>query len=193
MALPATPGSGSALLKQWREYCKMHSEMHDASRGHFKALNHGLMIPTIVLSSVTGIGTIGVGTNDKNCEQTTNWVLISLGALGLISTCLLSVHRLLGCADLQREHDLYSDLYESLSHEIDMQLVLNDSGDSRMFVNTREFIKYCKSKMDVLIDKAPPIPKKIMKANDVPEPPTMSQICITVGPRRTISSPDMRS
>jgi hypothetical protein len=60
-------------------------------------------------------------------------------------------------------HDMYADMYANLSNEIDMQLILDDSFDSKMFVNKREFIKYCKGRLDILVDKAPPIPKGIIR------------------------------
>ena len=144
--------------------------MHDTCRAYFRALNHGLMIPAILLSSGTGIGTIGVGSSDKQCKDTTNWLLVALGVAGLMSTCLISVHRLLGCVDLQRDHDLYSDMYKSLANEISMQLVLSNDDSARMFVSTREYLKFCKSRMDVLIDKAPPIPKSVLKSRHIVQP-----------------------
>jgi len=120
------------------------------------------MIPALILSSATGLGTIGIGTNTKTTVSsggTTDWPLIALGTISIAATCLLSVHRLLNAAELQREHDLYSDMFASLANEIDMQYILDEG--SKMFTNKQEFVKYCKSRLDVLMDKAPPIPKAI--------------------------------
>ena len=160
-ASAASNASTDQLLTVWNAYCISNSIMHNESRGHFKALNHGLMIPAIILSSATGIGTIGIGTS-SNTPCGMDWTLVALGLIGIASTCLMSIHRLMNAAELQREHDLYSDMFASLANEIDMQFILDDSdGISKMFVNKREFIKYCKSRLDVLMDKAPPIPKSI--------------------------------
>jgi hypothetical protein len=162
--LPSTIKSIDQLLGEWQVYCWTNSIMHNQSRGRYKAMNHGLMIPALLLSSATGLGTIGIGSNSNTAEGT-DWPLVALGLIGLASTCLMSVHRLMNVAELQREHDLYSDMFASLANEIDMQLILDDddSGHSKMFINKREFVKYCKSRMDVLMDKAPPIPKGIAR------------------------------
>ncbi len=165
---PSTVKSIDKLLEEWKIYCSLNSRMHNQSRGHFKSLNHGLMIPALILSSVTGIGATSIGTlgvsNNNKCEEVViDWPLVVIGTMGMISTCLLSVHRLLNAAELQREHDLYSDMFESLANEIDMQLILDDGEVSKMFTNKREFVKHCKSRMDILIDKAPPIPKAIVR------------------------------
>jgi hypothetical protein len=131
--------------------------LHDQRRGHFKVLNYGLMIPSIILSSAAGFGTIGIGSN-PNIGGGIDWTLVALGVIGVISTCLVSVHRLMNAAELQREHDLYSDMYACLVNEIDMQLVLDEGGEHcKVFTNKQEFVKYCKSRMDMLMDKAPPI------------------------------------
>ena len=172
----ATSASVS-LAHEWRRYCEAHSEMHDTCRAYYRALNHGLMIPAILLGSGTSVGTIGVGSSDRSCGDTINWLLVTLGAAGLLSTCLISVHRLIGCVDLQREHDLYSDMYRSLTNEISMQLVLSNDDSSRMFVSTREYLKFCKNSMDVLIDKAPPIPKRVLKSRHIVQPSIGSVSC----------------
>lgn len=71
--------------------------------------------------------------------------------------------------ELQKEHDLYSDMFKNLGNEIDMQQVLlhntsiTNNNDSRMYVNQQEFAKFCKHQLDILIDKAPAIPKSIVK------------------------------
>ena len=139
--------------------------MHNESRGHFKSLNHGLMIPSIVLSSATAFGTIGIASKEEDTHIRT-WILISMGIVSILSTCLLSVHRLMNVAELQMQHDLYSDLYASFANEVDMQILLDQVQESRMFTNKLEFAKYCKARMDVLMDKAPPIPKGILSKNE---------------------------
>jgi hypothetical protein len=35
--------------------------------------------------------------------------MVAIGASGILASVLQSVHKLLGVAELQREHDLYSD------------------------------------------------------------------------------------
>ena len=58
-----------------------------------------------------------------------------------------------------------------------MQFILDDSDEiSKMFVNKREFIKYCKSRLDVLMDKVPPIPKRIAKKHQTL--PSETTLCI---------------
>ena len=117
--------------------------MHDVSRGHFKRLNHGLMIPALILSSATSLGTTGLGTMEisSNTGYTINVPLIIFGIIGMVSTCLIGVHRIINAAELQREHDLYSDMFASMANEIDMQLILDESEVSKMFINKREFVK----------------------------------------------------
>ena len=162
--MSSTNKSIDQLLSEWRTYASVNSVMHDESRGHFKSLNYGLMIPSVVLSSATSLGAIGIGSKEQGSSCSQNpWILIALGIVGIASTCLQSVHRLMNVAELQREHDLYSDLFASLANEIDMQLILDDAAESKMFTNKREFVKYCKGRLDVLMDKAPPIPKRILR------------------------------
>ncbi len=139
----------------------------------------------MILSSVTGIGTIGIGSND-NRGAGSSWVLVALGAVGVVSTCIMSIHRFLNVAELQKEHDLYSDLYATLTNEIDMQRILDEWGESKMFVNKLEFVKYCKNRMDVLIDKAPPIPKGILRKHQT------AHTCYPLSPTPALSQIDIQ-
>jgi len=167
MELSAVSKTSERLLAEWMKYCKCNSDMHNDSRGHFKSLNYGLTIPSLILGSITGIGTIGLASNGSTgCQKGVDWIFVGLGIVGIVSTCLASIHRFINAPQLQTEHDLYSDLFASLHNEIDMQMTLEEAEDSKMFRNSREFMKYCKGRMDVLMDKAPAIPKGVRRKHD---------------------------
>jgi hypothetical protein len=156
------------LLFEWKEYSDVNSEMHEQSIGYFKFWNHGLMIPSMILGSVTGIGTIFIANNGEKKQGQIDWVLVGFGVIGIVSTLLVSIHRFMNVERLQSEHDFYSDMFGNVSNEIEMHLTLDQKDETKMFKNKEEFVKYCKYRMDVLIDKAPPIPEFIKsKSNPV--------------------------
>ena len=69
-------------------------------------------------------------------------------------------------SDNQKEHDLYNDMFYTQANDIDMKLALEGTESNRMFVSLAEFMKFCKSKYDLYLDKAPPIPRFIQ--NKIP-------------------------
>lgn len=165
-AEPPPPVEG--VLRKWRATCARYARMHDQARAHFRWLNHATMVSSIVLSSIASASSLGVVTVGDTCaSRATNWFVVAFNAVGLASSCIMSVNRFLGLADLQKEHDFYSDMYDMLTKEIDMQVALDrDARDAmRMFVSLGEFAKHCKGRMDVYIDKGPAIPGFIERAH----------------------------
>lgn len=210
--------AASKLLQQWRSYCHCQALLHNMSCGHFKVLNHALSITSMLLGSFSGLTVIGVASSSigKPSAQTDDdyyysIVIISMGVAGVLASTLASIHKFLGVAELQREHGLYSDMFENLMNDIDMHIVLDSNRSiSRMFVNTGESLKYCKHRLNLLVDKAPPIPGTILrrtteekngcdvrqytKTLTVKQTPTnaSSSHGQTHKPRRSISLPDVR-
>ena len=154
------------LLFEWKNYSDNNSEMHEKSIGYFKFWNHGLMIPSMIMGSVTGLGAIFIANKGENNDGRVDWVLVGFGVVGIVSTLLVSVHRFMNVERLQTEHDFYSDMFANISNEIEMHLTLDQKDDTKMFKNKEEFVKYCKYRMDVLIDKAPPIPQMFRRVEN---------------------------
>lgn len=153
------------VLLRWRGVCARHARMHDMARAHFRWLNHATMVSSIVLSSVASASSLGVASVGDPCARAASWFIVAFNAVGLAASCIISVHRFLGLAELQKEHDFYSDMYDMLAKEIDMQLALDAEADGaqRMFASLGEFSKHCKGRMDVFIDKGPALPAFIAR------------------------------
>jgi len=145
------------LLITWIEYCKRHSFLHSKSSNYFRKWNILTSIPAIVLSTLSGITSITLSFQNVS-------IYFSIGAgLGtLLSTILFSVNKLLKYPELQELHDVYGDSFEILHNEIKMQMSIKND-DELMFRTRTEFMKYCKYKLDMLIDKAPSIPEALEK------------------------------
>jgi hypothetical protein len=150
------------LLVEWASYAEEQACMHDQARTYYRTFNYTLALPAIVLSTIGGTGNIGVSSTD--CSNTT-MLNIVFGSLGLASATLFTIHRYLNLPEYQQQHDFYSDEFEKLAKEINLQLIIrNDS--HRTYASLVEFAKECKKMIDVIIDKAPPIPKHISRREE---------------------------
>lgn len=145
-----------SLLQSWKHSCNRYSTLHNECRIYYRKMNHYLMISSMLLASTGSIGSLTVSLNNNNCHNTINIPLIIFSSLSIFSTLLLSIHRFLALPEMQKEHDLYGDLYSCLGNEINLQLTIGNH-ESKMYKNTIEFAKYCKYKLDILIDKDPAI------------------------------------
>lgn len=148
-----------SLLSEWCEFCDENSALHDLNRAWMKSMNNWFSIPAILLSTIGGAANIGFS-NKSDDENRKQWVPIFFGCMSLTAAALFTIHRNLSIAELQQQHDFYSDEFAKLANEIKMQLYI-DSSDSKTYKNIVEFCKDCKHHLDVLIDKAPPISMSI--------------------------------
>jgi hypothetical protein len=114
-----------------------------------------IMIPAILLTSISGIGTIASSSSSR-CDANPHWLTIGFGAAAIVSSTLITLHKFLDIATLQQEHDLYSDMFENLANETPLQIALCES-TNKTYTNVEEFAKIFKRSMDMLNDKAPPI------------------------------------
>ena len=152
------------LLTGWHDFCDKQRILHDLSRGYFRTLNMSLSIPSIMLSTIGGAANIGFASSNNA------WSSIFFGSMSLLAAGLITVHRNLSIAELQQQHDFYSDEFAKLANEIKMHLYIENT-DSKTYKNIVEFCKDCKHHLDVLIDKAPPVPFAIRRRADAQKHP----------------------
>lgn len=149
------------LLNDWAAFCREQSTLHEMSWTMFRKLNLSTMIPAMLLSSISGISVIGFGNGNDACN-TDSTTLIALGACSITAGALLAINKFLNYSELQQQHDMYCDGYLMLFNEILLQVAINNTSDS-VFKNKTEFTKHCKNRLDMMIDKAPAIPKTVKK------------------------------
>jgi len=147
----------TALLENWEKFCDEQSQMHSVSVSYFRTINYLIAIPAILLSTFSGAGSIGLA---SSCN--TDSLSIALGFLVLVSGAMFSIHRYMNIPELQQMHDFYGDEFYKLSNSIRLNLVLS-TDDSRCFKNIQEYSKFIKGQIDICVDKAPGIPRHVMR------------------------------
>lgn len=151
-----------SLLKEWQVFCEDQCLMHDMCSDRFKKLNYWFAIPAILLSTVGGTANIGVASDTCQNDRSDKWLSIFFGSIGLLSAALFTIHRYMDLPELQQKHEFYSGEYAKLFNEIKMHLFINHS-ENPTYKNLVEFVKACKTKLDSLIDKSPPIVRPVVK------------------------------
>ena len=163
-------GPEEALLEEWRSMCGAESAAHQRACRMYRFLNNGVIIPAVLLTTASGVINIAVGTGGS-CGAGSGWLAVGSGALALFASALSTLHRTLGLPDLQREHDVYGDEFAKLELEIRLQRALESSpaGGRPAFADLAEFAKHVKARLDLAIDKAPPVPRHL-RARPAPRP-----------------------
>jgi len=149
------------LLSEWKVLANNYSWLHEKCWRLYRGINYSLMIPAICLSGSSGMMSM-FGVSNKDCENNTNWIAISLGVMSVSSAVLTALHSYLRISELQEAHIIHSNEFDKLSRSIQVETILQNT-DDQTYINLGEFIKDCKERFDRLIDSAPPIPERMIK------------------------------
>jgi UV DNA damage repair endonuclease len=146
---------GIALLNEWDAFCTQQSELHEKTKRHYKRIHKMLFIPASILGSVSGVSMIATSIIE------TNPVLgLAFGVMSLTSALLMSLHNSFEISAKIERNGTYKDTFLSLSNEIKVNLMLDES-DDKVYTSIEELVKEIKQRLEICIDKAPSIPESI--------------------------------
>ena len=150
------------MMDKWIAYCKRYNEMHNSSWEFMRKLNLYTSIPSLVFSSISGIGIIGLTPGNDSCNTplVNTIFLYIMGCMGIISGCLVAINRFAKLAESEESHSIYSFYFEILKNDIEFNYLILFT-ESAIYKNPIEYIKVVKSRLDSLIEKAPQIPRYI--------------------------------
>lgn len=150
------------LLEEWRVYCETNGKMHIAACAFYRILNNCIIITSILLSSIASILSLSIISQDNNKLSNDITLLLIFNSINILSTAIITIHRLLNFQESQHLHDIYSDMFVCTGKDIQMHMILCNS-ESSVFASKSELIKQIKHDLDILIDKSPNVPSYIQK------------------------------
>jgi hypothetical protein len=145
------------LLHVWERFCEQQSKMHDTARAHYKFYNYMIAIPAILLTTISGAGSLGI--SSEHNDVALSYVM---GSLSLTAGAMFSIHRYMNIPELQHLHDFYGDEFLKLRNNIRLHLVITDDEDNKTFSSLVEFSKHIKTILDNCIDKSPSLPPMVV-------------------------------
>ena len=160
------------LIKGIGEKALSMSWLHNKSEKRYKYLNNYLAIPSIVLSSITGAGSIGFGSDA--------FISYIMGGLSLFVSILSTLNSYFVFAQRSTEHRIASVQYSKLYLTISIELALPRV--KRM--NVKDFLKVISQECQRLNEIQPQVPDTVIRAYNKhfkDEPKTISRPEITNG------------
>ena len=148
------------LLIRWAEKAAGYRWLHNHARLYFKKQHDYLSYPSIIISSITGVGGFAVlnpsgsddvSPNTKNKILAIQYLFAFLNVLGGILT---SIGKFSQSANLAETHSSMCVQYSKFYRNIDMELSL----DVQHRADVIDFVKKAREEYDRLLDDAPDIP-----------------------------------
>lgn len=156
------------LLQDWRMFTQKYEWLHLKSYSHFKFLNYGIMIPIIILTSISGSANIilssGMSSNNGcNSPEGIDYPQLVVGFMTISAAILTTIYNFMKIPELQQKHFTHTSGFNKLTREIEMELVLYET-THKTYSSLEEFIKAMRTTLDRYIDSAPSIPGKILRS-----------------------------
>lgn len=150
-----------ALLREWKEKASGYRWLHNHARMHHKSISDWLSYPSIIISSVTGVGGFafmnptGDGTE---VPENVRWFQLAFATLNVIGGILTSVSKFSQSSSLVEKHSIASIAYSKLYRSIDMELTLDP--EHRQQKSVADLVRSFREHYDRLLDESPDLPCK---------------------------------
>lgn len=153
------------LLREWNEFTKTYEWLHFKSYTYFKYINYGLMIPIIILTSMSGSASIILSSiSSSDCHKDKiDYPQLVVGFTTIVAAILTTIYNFVKVPEFQQRHLTHSSDFNKLSREIEMELVLFET-KHKTYSSLEEFIKTMRTRLDRFIESAPPIPNKVLRS-----------------------------
>jgi hypothetical protein len=169
------------LLIRWAEKAAGYRWLHNHARLHFKRVNDWLSYPSIIISSITGVGGFAVlnPSGDEGVSSETKskimFIQYAFAFLNVIGGILTSISKFSQSSQLAEAHSAMCVQYSKFYRNIDMELSL----DPQHRQDVIEFVNKCREEYDRLLDDAPDIPANAIIAFnlDFPEKDNKPDVC----------------
>ncbi len=134
--------------------------MHDRSEKMYTKKNMYMTIPVIILSTLTGTASVGIGSIAGGDEEFQKYLNFGIGGVSLIAGILTTLNNFLRFAQLSESNKVAGVAWGKFQRLIAVELALKP--DERM--DSLDFLKICRADLDRLIEQSPPIPDSIIYA-----------------------------
>ena len=153
------------LLKRWAEKAAGYRWLHNHARVLYKRQHDWLSYPSIIISSITGVGGFAVlspDTNSMSEDQKQKIIIFQyfFAFMNVIAGILTSISKFNNSARFMEMHSVMSVQYSKLYRNIDMELSL----ETQHREDVLEFVNKTRVEYDRLLDEAPDIPSESINA-----------------------------
>jgi hypothetical protein len=146
------------LMADWSDIAGCYRWMHDRAEKRYTNKNMYMTIPVIILSTLTGTASVGIGSIAGGDEEFQKYLNFGIGGVSLIAGILTTLNNFLRYAQLSESNKVAGVAWGKFQRLIAVELALKP--DERM--DSLDFLKICRADLDRLIEQSPPIPDAII-------------------------------
>lgn len=147
-----------ALIADWSDRAKCYRWMHDKTSREYAKYNQFMMIPIIVLSTLTGTANFGLDSIFKNDTNGKTIASLGIGGVSIITGIISTLANFLRYGQGSESHSVSSLMWAKFSRLISIEMALHPTDRMEAFA----FLKMFRIELDRLVEQSPPIPESII-------------------------------
>lgn len=148
------------LFAEWSDKSACYQWLHEQTERRFSTYNQAMMIPVIILSTLTGTANFGLTSIVGPDEELQKYAQIGIGAVSLFVGILTTLANFLRYAQGSESHRVAAISWGKFQRymAVELQLHPNERMDSM------QFLKICRAELDRLIEQSPAIPNSVINS-----------------------------
>ncbi len=157
-SLPLWHRQQELILKQWSEEAMSYRYLHDRSYKNFSSLHVKFSLPVIILSTLAGTANFATGSFPEHLRE---YVSLATGGINLVAGMITTIAQFMKIPEMLEAHRASANDFGKLARKIKVELSLpvrERSADGRVF------IQGCRDEMEILMERAPDISLKHLRA-----------------------------
>lgn len=147
------------LIADWGDKALVYHWLHETTSSLFKRYDQSLIIPVIIMSTLTGTANFGMGSFFGNDAQGQRFAQLGVGGVSIIAGILTTLSNYYSYSKCAETHRTSAVSWGKFNRLISIELRLHP--DERM--DSISFLKMFRIELDRLIEQAPPIPDSVIE------------------------------
>jgi len=148
------------LIADWADRSQCYRWMHDKSSQELGKYNQRMMIPVIILSTLSGAANFSLNTIFPDPTSTAKtYATLGIGSISIITGIISTLANFFRYAQLSEAHSTGAIAWAKFARLIIIELSLHPNERTDAFT----FLKMFRVELDRLIEQSPPIPEFIVK------------------------------
>jgi len=146
------------LIADWSDRAKCYRWMHDKTSRAYSKYNQYMMIPIIVLSTLTGTANFGLGSIFNDNQYGKTMASLGIGGVSIITGIISTLANFLQYGQGSESHSVSALMWAKFSRLISIEMALHPNDRMEAFA----FLKMFRIELDRLVEQSPTIPENVI-------------------------------
>jgi len=146
------------LIAEWADKAQCYRWMHDKTSREYATYNQYMMIPVIILSTLTGTANFGLDSFFQGSTNGKTYASLGIGGVSIITGIISTVANFLRYGQGSEAHLISALMWAKFSRLISIEMALHPEDRMEAFA----FLKMFRIELDRLVEQSPTIPDYII-------------------------------